>query len=291
MRGNAEKIMKLLSSLLEITDRYDAFLVDLWGVIHDGSSLYPGVREMLTSLREQKKQIVLLSNAPRRAHRSQETLAALGVANTLYDHVITSGEALYGHLAREHTKKQRYYYIGHDKDLDLLAGLPHYSRSGLATSQFLLNVGFFRDEDPLEEYAKTLKSAQTLGLPMFCANPDLVVVKRSGEILPCAGQIARRYEELGGRVYWFGKPHREVYRLALARFVDTPPERVLAVGDALETDVLGAKKEGLAAALITGGILKEIVHPGGQPSPDAAALALLTAESGVAPDYLLRSFG
>lgn len=281
--------MKQLSSLLDIIDQYDGFLLDLWGVIHDGQSLYPGVRQTFARLKEQNKQVILLSNAPRRAARAQETLASLGIAHTMYDHVITSGEAVYGYLNQARDFGTNYYYIGPDKDLDILDGLKRYSRSGLATSQFILNVGFFRDEDPLSDYEKTLQSARMLGLPMICANPDRIVVRRNGEVLPCAGLLAERYEELGGKVLWFGKPYREVYHLCLKRFVELTPERILAVGDSLHTDILGANQTGIASALVTGGILKEKLVT--KTGINEAALMELITETGARPDYLVPGFG
>ncbi len=281
--------MQPISSISHVAEQYDGFLLDLWGVIHDGQSLYPGVREMFQELRERGKQIVMLSNAPRRAARAQETLAALGISHTMYDHLITSGEAVYGFLREEKDFGKNYYYIGPDKDLDLLDGLKRFSRSGLASSQFILNVGFFRDEDPLHEYEKTLQSAQMLGLPMICANPDMIVVRRTGEVLPCAGLLAARYEELGGKVLWFGKPYPDVYRLSLERFVDLRPERILAVGDNLDTDILGANNCGIASALVTGGILKKKLQ--GKDGLNMAALEELVEEIGAQPDYLVSGFG
>lgn len=281
--------MKTLSSILDVADLYDGFILDLWGVIHDGQSLYPGVRESFTHLKEQKKQVILLSNAPRRAARAQETLALLGIAHTVYDHLMTSGEAVYGYLNENKDFGPNYYYIGPDKDIDILDGLKRYSRSGLATSQFILNVGFFRDEDPIEEYETTLQSARMLSLPMICANPDRIVVRRSGEVLPCAGLLAERYAELGGEVLWFGKPYREVYHLCLKRFVDVPPERILAVGDNLDTDILGANQSGIASALVTGGILKEKLQT--KKGLNENALMELVTETGARPDYLLSGFG
>lgn len=284
-----EARMQTLSSVLDVADRYDGFILDLWGVVHDGQSLYPGVRESFAKLKDKKKQVILLSNAPRRAARAQETLATLGIAHTVYDHLITSGEAVYGYLNENKEFGSHYYYIGPDKDLDILDGLKRYSRSGLATSQFILNVGFFRDEDPIEEYEKTLQSAKMLGLPMICANPDRIVVRRSGEVLPCAGLLAERYAELGGKVLWFGKPYREVYHLCLKRFVDVPPERILAVGDNLDTDILGANQSGIASVLVTGGILKEKLQT--KKGLNEHALMELMTETGARPDYLLEGFG
>lgn len=277
------------TSIRDLIDRYDGFLLDLWGVIHDGQSLYPGVRETIALLREKGKQIIFLSNAPRRANRAQDVLANFGIAHTMYDHLITSGEAVYGVLDREKDWGDTYYYIGPDKDLDLLEGLKRYRRSGLVGAKFVLNVGFVRDEDPIEDYDTSLNSARMLKLPMLCVNPDRIVVRRSGEVLPCAGLLAERYEGLGGKVHWFGKPYPEVYNLCMKRFVDLPQDRILAVGDNLDTDILGANHAGIASALVTGGILKDKLEtPGGV---NEAALQALMEETRATPEHIISSFG
>ncbi len=279
--------MKIIESPLSIASLYDAFILDLWGVIHDGQKLYPGVRDTLVELREQGKQIIFLSNAPRRANKAEQVLASLGVTHDMYDHVITSGEAVYRHLSEHVEWGRHYFYIGPDKDLDILDGL-NFSRSGLAQSNFILNVGYLYDGQPLEELDKTLRSAHALGLPMVCVNPDRVVVRQNGERLGCAGEIADEYTRIGGHVVWFGKPYRDVYHLCLRRFVDAQPSRILAVGDSLETDILGANHAGVDSVLITGGILKQQVQPAGE--LNEVALQDLIVESGAHPTYVSSSF-
>lgn len=279
--------MQPLSSLHAILPRYRAFLLDLWGVIHDGDRLYPGVKDTLMDLRAQEKQIIFLSNAPRRAHRAAATLAALGIDESLYDHVITSGEALYGYLDSTRQLGERYYYIGPDKDIDILDGLGRYQRSGLAPADFILNVGFFFDFQPIEDILASLKTAASLGKPMLCANPDRIVVKQSGQQIGCAGLIAEAYEALGGKVVYFGKPHERVYQLCLERFQAVQTADILAVGDSLETDIKGAALQGIDTLLITGGILKETLYSGG--NLDEAALHRLSEENGAAPTYFMPS--
>lgn len=279
--------MRTLTSLNDILPRYQAFIVDLWGVIHDGERLYPGVKDTLMELKAQKKQVLFLSNAPRRAHKAAATLASLGIAESLYDHVITSGEALYFYLDSSRHLGKRYYYIGPDKDLDILDGLEQYQRSGLAPADFILNVGFFFDFQPIDDILGSLKTAVSLDKTMLCANPDRIVVKQTGEQLGCAGLIADAYERLGGKVVYFGKPHERVYQLCLERFVDVKLPEILAIGDSLDTDVKGALGQGIDTLLITGGIMKDAVHAGGLLSLDKEALEHAIRESGAAPTYTM----
>lgn len=281
--------MRTLTSLTEILPEYQAFIVDLWGVIHDGERLYPSVKDILMELRAQKKQVIFLSNAPRRAHKAAGTLASLGIPEPLYDHVITSGEALYFYLDGNRHLGERYYYMGPDKDLDILDGLEHYQRSGLAQADFILNVGFFFDFQPIDDILGSLKTAASLGKTMLCANPDKVVIKQTGEIIECAGLIAEEYERLGGKVVYFGKPYERVYQLCMERFENVKLQEILAVGDSLETDIRGAGHQGMDTLLITGGIMKDAVHANGLRTLNKEALDHAVYESGAIPTYILPS--
>ncbi len=281
--------MQLHSSLWELPyTAYRGFILDLWGVIHDGATLYPGVRETLARLRDEEKQVIFLSNAPRRAHKAAQVLASLGIHEAMYDHVITSGEAVYHYLSVTKEIGKRYYYIGPDKDLDILDGL-WFIRSGLANADFLLNVGFFNDYQTMEDMESLLTTSRALGRPMLCVNPDRVVVKQDGTRLLCAGTIADAYEKIGGKVHWFGKPYAEVYQLCLQRFDGIAKQEILAVGDSLETDIKGAAGVGIDSVLIGGGILKEQLYSGG--GINEVALQSLVQEYGATPHYVIPSFG
>jgi len=287
--------MTPLSGLSAIADRYDAFILDLWGVVHDGSHLYPGVHEALSELRKAGKKIVMLSNAPRRAAKVEKVLNELGIEPGLYDRVYSSGEAGFEWLqecgnAEVQKCGNRYYYIGPAKDLDVLDGLPHVRVDDIKDADFLLNVGFGSEEQSTEDWMPLLRGAKGFLLPMVCLNPDLEVVKQTGEHFPCAGVIAHAYVQLGGEVTWFGKPFGSVYERCM-EFLFPPPsggrlggghsgemssnnaptpalplwgrekKRVLAIGDSLETDIPGAQNFGIDSALITGGILKKYPVP------------------------------
>jgi HAD superfamily hydrolase (TIGR01459 family) len=281
--------MQFLESIEQTLAQYDGYILDLWGVVHDGEKLYAGVRETFAMLREQGKQIVILSNAPRRSHRAAEVLVRLGISEHHYDHVITSGEVMFSHLSRTQEHGRHYYFIGPDKDLDVLEGLD-YTRSGLLHADFLLNVGFFYDGQPMSELETALLTAARLRKPMICANPDLVVVRQSGERLGCAGVIAQSYAGMGGKVHYFGKPHKVVYDACLSRFDSVTPSRILAVGDSLHTDILGANQAGIDACLVTGGILHEVLYAEGS-GLDEQKLAALCAQDEAMPTMVVPRFG
>lgn len=251
--------MQSLPGMAALSARYDAYILDLWGVIHDGSQLYPGVKKTLEELRGLGKRIVFLSNAPRRAAKVERVLNQLGIAPSLYDGVVSSGEAGYQWLASaKHGLGKRYFYIGPEKDLDVLDGLSFERVVHVEDADFVLNVGFGSEEADDDHHDEELIQAAGRKLPMLCLNPDLEVVKISGERFPCAGVLAHAYERMGGRVVWFGKPHAQVYGSSLEALRPVPPERVLAVGDSLDTDIPGALGVGMDCVLVRGGILKAL---------------------------------
>lgn len=247
-----------IERLSQITDRYDAIIMDLWGVVHDGSHLYPGVAEALAALKDRGIKIIMLSNAPRRAHKVEKALDELGIAREMYHGVISSGEAGFNRLKLAPEEMgRRYYYIGPSKDLDVLDGLDYKRVGDIKEADFVVNVGFGSEEQTTEDFMPLLRAARALKLPMVCLNPDLEVVKQTGERFPCAGVIAHAYQNIGGAVMWFGKPYAEVYEQCMEKFGTADKSRVLAIGDSLETDIPGAQSFGIDSVLVTGGILKK----------------------------------
>lgn len=248
--------MTPLASLASITGKYDLYLLDLWGVVHDGSHLYPGVRDVLEMLKAQGKKVIFISNAPRRSHKVKSVLSSLGISEDLYMDAVSSGEVGYDWLARgEAPWGKNYYYIGPGKDADVLDGLDFTRVDDIKKADFLLNVGFGSEDQTTEDYSMLLRAAQAMNMPMLCLNPDLEVVKITGEHFPCAGVIGRQYEQVRGHVVWFGKPYKEIYDFCLQKAY-AAKERILAVGDSLETDIPGGQNYGVDTLLITGGILK-----------------------------------
>lgn len=281
--------MQHLSGLAPILDHYDALLLDLWGVIHDGNALYPGVLETLLHVHALGKRIIFLSNAPRRAEKARQRLLELGITPAIAREVVTSGEATYRQLATADLGWTRYAFCGPDRDRDLLLGLP-FEQTSPEEADFVLNVGFTDDNEPVSYWMPLLESAYVRGLPMICANPDRIVVRLSGEVLPCAGQLADAYETLGGQVHYFGKPHEAVYDLCFASLIGIPKERILAVGDSLETDILGANQVGIDSALVAGGILKPVLFSADSEHVNEVALKSLLEQYGARPNYTLPAF-
>jgi len=267
--------MQLLAGLGEIADRYDAFIVDLWGVVHDGIRPYPAAIDCLDRLLD--RPVLLLSNAPRRASSARSMLRRMGVPDRLTGLILTSGEATWLAL-RDRTDPwfarlgRQVYHLGPQRDRSVLDGLGLEIVASPAEATFVLNTGPDDDlNDPrdLDAFLPELEACLTAGLPMICANPDLVVMRGGVRIL-CAGALAAHYRQAGGDVVCLGKPHRAIYDMALS-MLGVSPGRILAIGDSLHTDIAGAACAGLDAAWVLDGIHGEAIA--GQPER-AADLAV-----------------
>jgi HAD superfamily hydrolase (TIGR01459 family) len=253
--------LRLISGMRELAPHYDGFILDLWGVIHDGVAPMSGALECLRSLNERGKRIVLLSNAPRRADDVVRRITALGVAAELYDNVMSSGEEAWQHLRRRDDPfyaalGRRCLHIGSERDMEIRDGLGLDFVDTAERAEFILNTGPAGWHDRIEDYEPLLRTALSRDLPMVCANPDLVVM-HSGRLALCAGALAQWYEQAGGRVRWHGKPFPSVYDTCLALLGIEDRARILAVGDSLRTDIAGAAAAGIASLMIAGGIHAE----------------------------------
>ncbi len=242
-----------LSGLSGIAQRYRGFVVDLWGVIHDGVTPFAGAVVCLQRLRAEGARVVLLSNAPRRARAAEAGLLRMGISRDLFDGIVTSGEATW--IALAEYAGARVYHLGPERDRSVLQDRRVVPVQSPAEADLLLNTGPDDTRDPtsLDPYLPELESCLAAGLPMLCANPDLEIVS-GGRRLICAGALAQWYADRGGRVRWIGKPHPEVYGLVWPLLDGIDKQSVLAVGDALRTDIAGAQAAGIDSCWVLGGI-------------------------------------
>lgn len=279
--------LKLLSGLDEIRDRYVAFIVDVWGVIHDGSSLYEGVIDALCSLQSDGKKIIFLSNSPRRAEQVKQQLEHLGLPRHLYEDLHTSGEDAYLTLRERSSKWSRdlgFKAFGLTGSIHrtLVEDLKLTRVGDLEEADFILNTG--PDRLRVEDYEDLLKEAVDRNIPMVCVNPDVSVIS-GGRVCLCAGALAERYERLQGKVYYLGKPYAQVYETLFGRFHGIDPAHILAIGDSLTTDIKGANTVGLDSALVLTGL---------QSLLEGSKVDALQAECKrleVYPTYLIPGFG
>ncbi|MBP2301944.1 TIGR01459 family HAD-type hydrolase [Azospirillum picis] len=253
--------IRQISGIAEVIDRYDGFILDLWGVLHDGEQLYPGVADCVDRMRDAGKTLCLLSNAPRRTPGAVEKLAGMGMGRERYHHVMTSGEATYEALRDRNDPwhaalGRRLLHIGPARDTDIYDGLGYEVVERPEEADFVVNTGIVTFGETLEDYQPQLDACRAANLPMVCANPDLVVMVGPMMVI-CAGTLAARYEQMGGDVRQHGKPHAPVYQRCFELLGIADKSRILAVGDSLRTDVAGANAAGIDVALVTAGIHQE----------------------------------
>ena len=198
---------KLINGLSQIQSKYDTFLIDLWGVVHNGVHLYPKAIDVLKNLNELNKRFVLLSNAPRPSKSVEKYLLNLKMDRVFLKNSFTSGEAALQTLKKNFYGKN-FYHIGPQRDKDLIFGFEK-NQTSLEKSDFILCTGLFENEEKSLDYYKNLLSKHTK-LKMICTNPDLIV-HRGSQTEYCAGSLALIFEKLGGKVVYFGKPYPEIY--------------------------------------------------------------------------------
>ena len=283
---------RVIRGLGDIADRYNAFILDLWGCLHDGVAIYPAALEALHRLKAAGKRVVILSNAPRRAREVAARIAEMGIAADLYDRLYTSGEETWRELSQNEIvalrgRGRKLYPIMAARDRAMLEGIDAQVVEDPAEADFMLVTGTETGREDLASFDPLLAPAAARGVPMVCANPDLVV-HRGGIEEICAGSIAQRYEALGGTVIWFGKPYPAIYRRILAE-CDLAPERLLCVGDALRTDVTGGKGIGAATLFTVGGIHHQELLVDNR--LDIARLEALCRRLGQTPDYAIAHLG
>lgn len=250
-----------LSGLGGIAGDYDLILCDVWGVLHDGTRAHGPAGAALMAFRglagPRPRRVVLVSNAPRPWDGVRAILDGYGVPRAAYDAILTSGDLTRGLIAAR--AGARIHHLGPARDAPVFAGLD-VALVAAEAADLVVCTGLFDDAtETADDYRGTLAALKARDVPMICANPDLVV-ERDGLLIPCAGLIAAAYAGIGGAVTYAGKPHRPVYAaaLALATALDGGPApelgRVLAVGDALRTDIAGARTFGIPSLLVARGI-------------------------------------
>lgn len=260
---------QLIQNLSDISDRYDAVLCDLWGCLHNGVTPFPEAVAALQAYRAKGGIVILLTNAPRPKPSVIRILDHLGVPHDAYDDVVTSGDAsqhgmvagLVGH---------RVYHLGPEKDDGFFTEMPEglnatqITRVPLEEAEGIVCTGLFDDstETP-EDYKATLLYAKQNGLKLLCTNPD-IIVDLGERRLYCAGAIAALYTEMGGESLYFGKPHPPIYQLARKTLMSSAPineNRILCIGDGINTDIQGGLGEGFDTLFITGGIAADEFGP------------------------------
>lgn len=282
---------QIISQLAEISDRYDALFVDLWGCVHNGITAFPEAVAALQTYRAKGGIVVLVTNAPRPRAGVVPQLAGFGVPEDAWDTIATSGDSARTAMFKG-AVGEKVYFIGEDRDhtffdpIGVVEDPVEITRVPLAQAEGIVCTGpFDASADPDTMRADFLYAKQK-GLKLLCANPD-IVVDRGHTREWCAGALAKLYTEMGGESLYFGKPHPPIYDLARMRMAElghnVADASILAIGDGVLTDVRGALGEDIDSLFITGGLAAAQTKTDTQPDPDALQ-AYLDAEQ-VAPTY------
>jgi HAD superfamily hydrolase (TIGR01459 family) len=279
--------MEHLAGFAPLAERFDGFVLDLWGVVHDGVNAFPHAVDCLARLRAEGKRTLLLSNVPRPNDAAQAMMRRMGISDDLYTDILTSGEAVRRALQRPPDLwwaelGRRVFHLGPERDNGVLEGLPLEKVAQPGDANFVLNTGpdDHRNPTDLNEFEAVLQDCARHGLPMICANPDLQVIRGGVRVL-CAGALAVRYQAIGGDARSLGKPDPAIYQPVLER-LGVPVDRVLAVGDALHTDIAGAAAAELASCWVLSGVHGDTLAAGPDRYDTAKAEAAASA-AGVAP--------
>lgn len=271
-------------NLKDVAEDFDAFLIDQFGVLLNGPSIYPGAPEALARLAELGRPILLLSNSGKRSGPNEQRLVERGFARDAFLGVLSSGEA--AHFALQEAvgntlpNGAKVFLIARDEDKSAIEGLDLTLTDQMDDADLLLIAGSEAEQHTLQHYGSLLKIAAECQIPCWCTNPDQTMLTKAGPMFG-AGRIAKLYEELGGQVEWFGKPHQPIYQIALKKLGRPLPSRVLCIGDSPEHDIRGGQDAGCVTALVRTGI-----HGG----ESLAGVQAICTKHNVQPDFLLSRF-
>jgi HAD superfamily hydrolase (TIGR01459 family) len=280
--------VRLIDGIGGIAGQYDLFLLDQWGVLHNGETAHADAVSVLRRLREAGQRVILISNSSRPSANSVASLTRMGIERALYDDVVTSGEIAWREMKAGtdpffRNLGRRCFMFNWVGDHCFIKGLPYKEVPTVDEADFLLlPVG---GAAAIGDYEDALRAGIARGLPLICLNRDFVSVDPAGNLVECSGMVARHYETLGGAVRYYGKPGREIYEACLARAPGA--RRPVGIGDSLHHDIEGGRVMGIDTIFITAGIHAYDlgIRPGDRPTQ--AALNKLCEEQGVWPDYAM----
>jgi HAD superfamily hydrolase (TIGR01459 family) len=278
----------VIDGLASIAGQYDLVFSDVWGVLHNGMKAHPAACDALVRIRKQGVPVVLITNAPRQAPVVVAQLDRLGVPRAAYDAVVTSGD-----ISRDYIRTrpgEPLHHVGPQRDLVVFQGLDT-RLVGIEEAAYVVCTGLVDDrhETP-DDYTERLERMKARGLFFLCGNPDKVV-EVGHDLIFCAGAIGDRYQSLGGEVLYAGKPYEPAYE-ACFRYAEritgrrAEPSRVLAIGDAMRTDVAGAVRMGFDCLFLAEGIHADVLL-----TPEGIrkeGLAALIGETGQHPSHVMR---
>ena len=285
---------RALGGMAELMYSHDAFIIDQWGVLHDGHAPYARAIDCLQRIRKAGKAVVMLSNSGKRGEDNARLVAKMGFARDLFDAVVCAGDDARDAVLHDpdpfyRTLGPRCMLMTRPEDGHLADELDRQQVDDVEQADFLLVLSMNAPVQSLALWEPTLVRAAARGLPMVCGNPDLARVSASGELFEAPGLLARRYAELGGAVRLHGKPSLRIYQTCL-RALPYAHHRIACVGDSLLHDVVGAAGAGLPSVFVASGVHQEELGVAFGHTPDPTACERLYARFDARPDYLVPVF-
>lgn len=285
---------KFCQGISDISDSYTGFIIDTWGVLHDGEAAFDSAIECLKELRERKKFVLLLSNTEQRAEESAQYLKSLGINANLYDKIMTSGEMAYNGLKDQNVTGfeklgQNCYLIGGDRTRKFLesAGITIVSKPEEAG--FLMIAGWDQLDPVTQNYDEILRACVRKRLKAICINPDSRALFGTGYSTG-TGQIAARYQEIGGVVHFIGKPYKPIFHQCIKILHENGiyPGQTVMVGDTMTHDILGAALMNMDTCLVKNGTHNAFFKNAATPADVNKKLNMLISQfNQVKPTYLV----
>lgn len=273
----------ILDNISSIASNYDAIVLDQWGVLHDGSTAYAGSVECIVDLASSGTPLAVLSNSGKRSALNAARIANMGFASSLFATVVTSGEALWRDIETGTIAERRYFPIERSPgDAKCWAdGLGIEFEDTVRTAQAILLMGL-PDGHEIIQWLEILDQAFEAQLPIYCSNPDLSSPRAGGRVVTSPGALAHAYRQRGGKVVFYGKPHRPIFDWLKSRL---RAKRLLMVGDSLEHDIAGGHAAGWDTLLIQSGLYSADFNQG---SHDAVLARLVAEKSCETPTYSIE---
>lgn len=287
---------KFCQGISDISDSYMGFIIDQWGVLHDGEKPYPGVVDCLRELKSRNKYIIILSNSGKRAENNIERLKKIGIGPALYDRLITSGELAWLGMKEQSDGffkglGKKVYIISRGGDRSIVEGLDLEIVDDIKKATFLLISGADSPQMTLEDYEPVLKEAARKQLKAICANPDSLGVMGNQNIMG-PGTLARRYQDFGGVVHYMGKPHQPIFQHCIKIFQEKEiyPGQTIIIGDTMAHDILGGSLVNIDTCLVRGGLHQPSFSKAMTPGQLNRALTLLVNQyNNVRPKYMVET--
>lgn len=285
---------KFCQGLSDISDSYSGFILDQWGVLHDGKEPYEHVIETLEELKSRKKEIIILSNSGKRVKESKKRLKKLGIKSKLYSNIVTAGEMAWEGLKTRNEGifkglGNKCFLLSRKHDTSIIDDTDIVMVDSPSEADFILFSGSNTPESSIDSYELALKEAVKYRLKGICANPDMHAIFK-GKTYPGTGQIAKRYQEFGGVVDYIGKPHPPILRKCLSLFKNALPSSTVIVGDSLHHDILAGALLEIDTALVKTGIHAGSFKKNQTPAEVDKVISGLAVNYGVKPTYLLDEF-